>query len=653
MWKFLAVVAAFAIFQTASGPPQIHYNIVTDGGAVCDGVTDTAPAFKTFNTWARANQGSSNQVVLTIPNGSDCLFNTNQTITGAPSSNRWAYGINNLLVEGAGATLTAGASGYSLGAGTICHRGLTQVDGCSARIQSASAGASTIFLTAASLSAGYINRFSVGQTILVGGLDLQGIWMVPGSYPPNNQFFDWPIITNINVGTGEITLDRPLTNDYLDTWPSFNTGNGFEADLGGPATIWAMAGWDVTLEYRGITSVQSGQSYAEGRHVIFRDVAFTGCCGLVPSQNETFTATNANYDITSSPGWEADKLVGTITLDNVTIPRADFQSSSINLLVMTNSTIGAMFGSPKSSQVTDSHFDLLRPGAWTNGASTGAFICTRCDVTDFQVSGGIQQNRPSDYSMTSGVISFANTNASGSDPDQRVFVPGGNIYWSATGYVSAGLFQAQAITQDATNVYIQTNEAAGFPTIGTNYPQFRTHPAPQWTCDDCTGDEDIVSTNIQRGATALAPLGEYARRSYAPTSAQGNLGGINGNGKLVSLTIDVTQAYTGTGAATLNATGQFHNFNVDQATWTQYDWVPQINLKQAGTRVITPAGTTCDGSPGPCAGDGCLLPVSGCFTPPATVWINSGVGPYMGSTLSGGVNPQFTITIRTDQGVVP
>lgn len=665
--------AAYFQAQTYLPPsiPQIACNLVTGVASVggpctstttCNGSGDDAPAFKAFNTWARTNQGS-NQVVLTIPNGSNCIFNSSQSYSGAAVGNTIASGIKNLIVEGAGVTLTAGTSGYNLGTGVvICHKGLTDAAGCSARIQSVSASATQVALTATSFSAGHISRFSVGQWLLFGGLDIQGIWNSPFGYPPNNQFFEWRKITAICNNTGPclggatITLDRALTNSYLSTWPSYNTGNASEADPGGPATIWSIdSNWDATLEYRGLTSTQASvQSYAEGRNVIFRGVTFTGCCGLVPSQNESFSAYNTTWATSASPGWEVDKFIGTITLDTVTIPRVDFQSSSSDLLIMRNSTIGSQFGTPKNSQIADTSWTLLRPGAWTNGASTGYFVCTRCAVTTFDFNGGLLQNRPTDYSMSSGVVSFANTNASGSDPDQRVFVPGANIYWVATGYISTGLFQAQAITQDPTNTYIQTNEAGSFPTIGTNYPQFGTHPAPQFTCDACTGDPTLVATNVQNGAMPLAPLGQYSFRGYAPSASPGSVGSLKNKGKLVSLTIDVTQAYTGSGSSTLNATGQFHNFNADQSGWVQYDWVPQINLKQVGTRVITPSGTTCNGvGTTGCAGDACVQPASGCFAPPSTMWIGSGIDPYINGTFSGGANPQFTMTLRTDQGVVP
>jgi hypothetical protein len=81
--------------------------------------------------------------------------------------------------------------------------------------------------------------------------------------------------------------------------------------------------------------------------------------------------------------------------------------------------------------------------------------------------------------------------------------------------------------------------------------------------------------------------------------------------------------------------------------------VPSINLKQAGTRIITPSGVTCNGSPGACAGDTCIQPASGCYALPEAVWIKDPLGPGVFGTFSGGVNPLFTITVQTDQGGVP
>jgi len=254
--------------------------------------------------------------------------------------------------------------------------------------------------------------------------------------------------------------------------------------------------------------------------------------------------------------------------------------------------------------------------------------------------------------MSSGLITYANTSVTGSGPTSRIFVPDTNVFYSASSYLTIGLFKTQTVTQDPTNSYAQTSEAGGFPPV-TGMPLFRTGVIPQFTCDNCTGDATLVSASVQAGCPANSPLGQCGSRSYIP-SANGAAGSLKNKGKLTSLTIDVTTASTHTGAITLNATGQFHNFNIDQSGWAQYDWVPQINLKQAGTRVITPSGTTCNGvGTTGCAGDVCVQPASGCFAPPSTVWIAGGIDPFINGTFSGGVNPQFTMTLRTNQGIIP
>src|SRR5262249_17774097 len=113
--------------------------------------TDDAPAFMAFNKWARANQGTK-QVVLTVPNGAKCWFGSS-----VPSiiriANAWAAGINNLIVEGTGATISSvGGAGFSLGGRGVCQAGIASAGGCSARIETASAGATQITLTSGSLA---------------------------------------------------------------------------------------------------------------------------------------------------------------------------------------------------------------------------------------------------------------------------------------------------------------------------------------------------------------------------------------------------------------------------------------------------------------------------------------------------------------------
>lgn len=661
--------AAFAIFQTAlTVTPQITCNLVTGvasvggpctSGATCNGVADTAPAFWAFRTWALANQGSSNQVVLTIPNGSDCLFNSNAGNAGGllgGLANTFAAGINNLQVQGTGAILRAGSSGYWLGAGGVCQNGLASASGCSARIQSASPGNTTVTLTAASLSAGYVSRFSIGDWIMVGGLDVQGQWNFALGYPVNQSYFEWRQITNVNAGTGVITLDRALSNTYLSTWPNYNSGSNFEADNGGPATIWKVGGsgytWNTTLEYIGLTFYQSGQIYAPGRSVTYRNVTFPTGTGLgaIPTQNETFTAIGTTWNAVI----EVDKLIGTFTLDSSSLTLLQFQSNSVDLFVARNGTTfsSGLHGGGKRSELTDVTIADFRPGSYAYGNTPGPVICTRCNVTAW-VNGGIFQNdNPSPYSMSSGVISFANTAATGGGTAQRwASTIGKTIFYAAGGFSTLGVFTVLGVTQDPTNTYIQTDQAGGFPNFATlgggTQPYFAANGAQQFTCDACTGDASFTAMNVQNGATALAPMMTYGFRSYAPTANTSTAGKLVSVGKLVSLTVDVTQAYTGTGALVLNPTGQFINTTINQSTWTTFNWFPTINLKQTGTRVITPGGVTCNGGAGACAGD--TINSTDGF-PPNAVWIQ-GLDPsvFGASFPGGGVNPLFTITIRTDQ----
>jgi hypothetical protein len=665
-------------------PNQITCNLVTGvasvggpctSGATCNGVADAAPAFWAFRTWALANQGSSSLVVLTVPPGSDCLFNTNAGTVGgrlAGVQNTFVAGINNLRVEGTGAILRAGAAGYWLGTGGVCQVGLTSVSGCSARIQTANPSDGVVTLTAASLAAGYVSRFNSGDWIMVGGLDVQGQYNYACGYPPNPTYFEWRQITNVNAGTGVLTLDRPLTKTFLSTWPNYNSGSppgvspgtgcsNTEADNGGPATIWtvgagvANSSWNTTLEYVGLTFYQSGQLYANGRNVTYRNVTFPAGTGLgaIPTQNETFTAYNTTWNAVI----EVDKMIGTFTLDNSSLTLLQFQSNSVDLFIARNGTTfsSGLQGGGKRSELTDVSLGDYRPGSYSYG-NTQTVICTRCNVTTWQNGGILQNDVAGTYSMASGVISFANTAATGSGPSQRwASTIGKTIWFSASGFGSLGQFTVLGITQDPTNTYVQTDTAGGFPNFATlgggTAPQFTTNGAQQFTCDACTGDASFTAMNVQAGATPLTPMMTSSSRVFTPSTAPTSLGSLFGIGKLTSLTIDVTTAFAGTGTATLNPTGQFHNFTINQSTWTQFDWFPTINLKQAGKRVISSGGVTCDTGGGPvggaCSGD--TINSTNGF-PPNAVWVQSALAPWTGGNFSGMTTPpQFTITIKTDQ----
>lgn len=719
--------------------------------------TDDAPAFAAFNSWARANQGANNQVVLSIPNGSNCWFGSG-TFYHVSVFNAFASGINNLIVEGAGATINSvGGIGFQLGQQGICPYGLADTNGCSARLQDVTPGDSAVTLTAASLAAGYVSRFSVNQWIMVGGLNPQAAFQSGGGSPPNMTYFEWRQITAVNAGTGVITLDRPLTKSYSSAWPAFTNGDAFEQDSGGPATLWKVGNsgpggtqnsWNSTMEYRGLTISQDGQTYGRGRSITYRNVTFTGAHGGIPTENESFSAINTDYGFTNM---ETDKLVGTMLMDGVTIAQIVNQSTSTDSLIIRNSTItNRLDGGAKYTEITDTALNNFGPGIFAYG-STGPnnqTICTRCNITTLNYSLNYSSLSDNFFSKSSGIITMPFGAAQGSGPGQRYFVPGALLYYRVVSTnpplgvgccESFGSFQVGAITSDpwpaldnqtvsasvtssigsnsitvsgssfssgdigktiiipgaantastqlrtwitgvsgsgpqtltvynnaslaqtaatqtlqwgTSNMYIQTNQSGGFPSVSAfttgTYPSLMVLSSANFTCDACTGDVNAVGTNIQSGATPNKPLGSYISKSYTPTSAQGDLAGVPGRGIFKSLSINVTVAATSAGSVSLNPGGRFHWYMIDQNTPsapTLSDWLPgnlSINLKQTGNRVITPSGVTCNGSPGACSGDNITAP-----TNIATMWLQQGaMTPYMGSTHTGA--PAFTITLQTD-----
>ena len=282
---------------TMAGKDPILFakNIVTDFGAKCDGVANDNAAFTAFNTWAQSQTGT---IMLTIPSGSICMF------TSASMGNWFAKGIKSLIVTGYGATLSDNngtGNGFFLGGRAVVADNMH-----SSRLETVLAGATTVTLKAQSESA----RFQVGNWALITGLDMMGY-----GYPPNPAFFEYVQITAIDPSTGIITFASPLKNTYKSTWPLYNAGSDFEADQGGPATLYALdPSWNTQVEYRGLTISQAGQTYANGRSVTFRDVTFTGVACGVPSQSMLWQVINSNMP---NCGMEVDKLIDTLVISGV------------------------------------------------------------------------------------------------------------------------------------------------------------------------------------------------------------------------------------------------------------------------------------------------------------------------------------------------
>ena len=182
------------------------------------------------------------------------------------------------------------------------------------------------------------------------------------------------------------------------------------------------------------------------------------------------------------------------------------------------------------------------------------------------------------------------------------------------------------------------------PFDGKDVSTYKASPKPyRFPFAPCgTGSPQAIALSL---APAQAPLYSYAKQTYTPVSAAGNLDAHLIWGKLTSLTINVTAACAAAGTCVLNPLGQFHYYTVKISDGTKFDYIPVINLKQPGERIITVAGVTCDGVPGSCSGDSALD-----YSAQGDLWFGNSVNPFMGSTHTSA--PTFSIEVVSDQGVV-
>ncbi|MBJ7401786.1 MAG: hypothetical protein JHD07_00140 [Bradyrhizobium sp.] len=662
-----------------------------DFRAICDGKTDAAPAFAAFNKWAVTQTA---MVQLTIPSGSVCAFTSNAGLW-------WAKGIKNLLVVGYGATITnngANSPGFFLGG-----KGQFADNLHSARLATVAAGSSKVQLQTPKQA----SLFTVGSYALITGFDLQGIWRAPYGYPSNPHWFEYVKVTSVDISAGTVTFAAPLKNTYKSTWPNYNSGNQFEVDAGGPATLYALdPSWDTQVEYRGLTiSQENFQTYAIGRSVTYRDVKFTGAhCG-VPTQNYLWQAINTDF---SACNIEVDKLITMMVLDRVTMHLLKFQSSSTDLMTMSNSTVRTqMSGTPKKAVISDTKIADFRPGAYAYGRSDEV-VCKNCVISSFIPAGVFESGFGSNpvqvsYAMSNGVITFPNgtsvlgaTNngagkvrlkvesTAGLASNNRVnvssiggtyeanggnklitvidathidlpevsfvnayksggviglyaprwAVPGTNLLWVGA-HGTGPVFKVLDVTQDQKFTYIKTDFPGSFPAYAGAKLAIRVHPAPKFTCVNCSGSADALDLN---NAPPGAPLYSYSKRTYS--AATGTTPGprVPLWGTLKSAKFNVTTPHSGPGTLQFQLS-QFNNWPMLSSQSTVSNFGPAINMGVAGQRTVTPTAVN-----GMQSLDKLGVPPS-----PATLVGASHSGPMFNATT--GSPAQITVELTTDQGI--
>jgi hypothetical protein len=246
--------------------------------------------------------------------------------------------------------------------------------------------------------------------------------------------------------------------------------------------------------------------------------------------------------------------------------------------------------------------------------------------------------------MSGGVLTVANSHG-----PVNWAVPGGNYFfakYNGSVYNEGVPFQIIDITQDATNTYIHTTLSGGFPKLpgdNSNGLAIYAHPAPQFTCSNCTGSAAAIDLSQ---APAGAPIYSYSKRTYTgnslPVYRGQNLPIAHVWGTIVSVKVNVAVPYRGTqGAVTMNALGPYGIGAIapDQSD-TFYN--PVINLNIPGERDLFPAsvaGMQSDDS----------------ISPPGFLWSLYGTSPTISANIAhepSSVWPTVTIEVTTDQGVV-
>lgn len=495
--------------------------------------------------------------------------------------------------------------------------------------------------------------FTVGQYSLMTGLALQIYWDTPNGYgfPSNQHYFEYVRVASKNSGTQQVCFTSALANSYKATWPTLNTGWAFEVDPGGPATLYALdSSWDAVYEFQGGRIINPNfQITSKGRSVTWRDITWEGSNCAAPSENVLWRAVGASG---ISCDIETDKLIGTLSYESSTMYKITVQSSSIDLLNMSNTTFtNSIQGFPKRFTGTNVTTPLFAPGTKAYGRAD-TFNCTGCAFTTVVTSGFLEQaldnNSHTLCSMSGGVITCPNSLSTGSaEYIGRVLVPGTNVFWQGS-EAAEGLFQVTDITNTITNMIITTSAAGGFPSVpyhGSGELRAMPHPAPSITSSSGSGDPIVLDWNA---APVGTPLFAYSNRTYTPNNLSGGVGPgglVTQWGPIDTLTFSVPTPFTGTGGGVNFNLSQFNNWPIltNAGSFTNYG--PIIDTTNGATRIITQSGVT-----GGQAGDG------GLAVPDATLTYFPGpsnVGPTLSRDVhTQGAGPSINVILKTNQGVV-
>jgi hypothetical protein len=289
------------------------------------------------------------------------------------------------------------------------------------------------------------------------------------------------------------------------------------------------------------------------------------------------------------------------------------QSANKHLTIKNGCAVRQLRGTARFTNVSDSTVAIFKLGPVGFGI---AETCTGTNVTLttqgnpdiaqalFSAGGVIDPGMITstgvdvDYTMADGIIKAPKA---GMAYPLHWAIPGGWCQFVGGVNPSANgpFWQVVDQWEDADYVYVQTTWPGGFPPWGPGI-QIKSHACPNVTFINCTGHEDIVRLSAAYAAGyGGKPYGTYLSRSFNGS----NLGTLIAGsimpasapmlGKLVSYKFDVTTPYTGNNNPLWWRVGApFGGHTILPDLTTRVDFMPVIDLRTAGMRIMTPKGTT-------------------------------------------------------------
>lgn len=593
-----------------TAPP---YNCPTNG------TSDCWAAFDAFRI-ARAGQTGT----LLVPAG---------TYNFGPNPAPSAYifgGVPNLTVNMTGATFQALAGGgsFEFGGGDAIDFTIS----VQPRIQSVQAGATSITLSIPADASKFI-----GSWMLVTGGCLQSVWQHGFGAPLNNQFLDFVQITGISGTT--ISFTPALQYSYLSTWPWWSQGMD-GPDEGGPAiAIPLLANWDCVHVYNGGTLISGTSAInSAGRMITYNGSTLTGPRGINPSEIYELHLNNCIVNAAT----EVDKVLGKIYLEGSTTTNGgafEYQSASTAFSTYLSGTANVNFNHTGRSLIgtgTGWTIGALTPGPSDNGRCDEINLSTGTITAWGNFGGGVDSDVTSKYTMVNGVIVCPNTLGAG--PGGPFWaVPGTRCIFSGAN-ACAVPFNVLAVTQDATNVYIQTTRSGGWPSIplSSGKLNIQIHPCPRGTFDPGIVSSDLIVRDLCQ-STPGRPIYEYTKRTYSKADTVGAITSPNVFGKINFIRFNVITPYAGV-QSTLTLGYTFAIYGLDDSN-ASFSGV--INLRTAGVRTFAPSGTT-----GIQSGDtNQTLPYGNAYN-----WMANGFGLNPNMNVSGeATSLNFSVEVSTNQ----